>query len=448
MKVLRSRRIVLADRVHDGAVVIQGEQITDVLPAGDVPIYADSVDYGDLVVMPGLVDTHVHVNEPGRTEWEGFETATRAAAAGGTTTIVDMPLNSIPATTTPAAFQEKLDAARGRCYVDTGFWGGLVPENRAVLAALVRQGVLGFKCFLVPSGVDDFGHVTIDEIAESLDLLASLGVPLLVHAELPDRIDHATRVVQNSGADPNEYDSYLRCRPAESEHAAISGLIRIASTHRAHIHVVHLASAQAIPLIRLARLRDITVTAETCPHYLYFAAEDIPAGATQFKCAPPIRERTHQEMLWDALETGDIGMIVSDHSPSPPEQKQGDFLQAWGGIASLQLRLPIVWTKARKRSVRFPDLARWLCSGPARLAGLHRHKGAIAPGMDADLVVWDPDRQFTVDGSSLHHRHPMTPYNNHRLHGAVHATWLRGQLISDGGAILRHPHGNLILRSI
>jgi allantoinase len=398
------------------------------------------MDVGKLVVLPGLVDTHVHINDPGRTEWEGFETATRAAAAGGVTTVVDMPLNSIPATTTRAGLEAKRQAATGRCHVDVGFWGGVVPGNSRDLEPLAKAGVLGFKCFLSPSGVDEFGNVGEDDLREAMPVLAALGLPLLVHAELPSRLFEPC-------GDPRSYGTWLESRPPEAEHAAIDLLIALARTYSVHVHIVHLAAATALPAIAAARRSGVPITVETCPHYLAFAAEDIQQGATAFKCAPPIRGRAHATRLWQALASGEIDLVATDHSPAPPELKHldtGDFLRAWGGIASLQLGLSIVWTGARERGLPIERVARWLAENPARLAGLQHRKGAIEIGRDADLVVWDPDATITVDAATLYHRHPVTPYHGARLSGRVQTTLLRGEIVCDEGEVRGRANGRLI----
>jgi allantoinase len=388
------------------------------------------------VLMPGLVDTHVHVNEPGRTEWEGFDTATRAAAAGGVTTIVDMPLNSIPATTTLDALETKLASAAGQAHVDIGFWGGAVPGNVSELGALHEAGVLGFKAFLVDSGVPEFPPLGDRELIEAMTETARLGALLLAHAEDPRTIASAPAPAGAS------YGAYLRSRPPAAEDLAIGRVIAAARATGGRAHIVHLSSSSALPELRAAHAGAVNVTVETCPHYLTLEAETIPDGATQFKCAPPIREAAHQDRLWDALVAGEIDMIVSDHSPCPPALKQldsGDFGVAWGGIASLQLGLSLVWSAARSRDRSPGEVAEWMARAPADLAGLS-HKGRIAIGADADLVRFDPEATFVVDPTRLLHRHPVTPYAGRELHGVVRETWLRGHPV-DGTA----PRGRLLV---
>jgi allantoinase len=442
--VVRSRRVVTPRGVVPASVVIRNGTIRDVLPAGGgIPERAEVVDFGDRVVMPGLVDTHVHVNEPGRADWEGFETATRAAAAGGVTTIFDMPLNSVPPTTSLAALSEKASAASGKCFVDVGFWGGVVPGNAADLGALADLGVPGFKCFLVPSGVPEFPDVSESDLVTALRVIAQTGGVLLAHAEHPAWIGSAT------AGERRRYATYLATRPPRAEDEAVALLVRLCRETGARIHVVHLSSAAAIGRIAAARAEGLPFSAETCPHYLFFAAEDVPDGATEFKCAPPIRDRANRERLWEGLEKGSIEMVVSDHSPSPPRMKSretGDFLSAWGGISSLQLRLPAVWTAARERGHSIQRLADWLCAAPARLGAVAHRKGAIAPEAEADFVVWDPDAAFEVRSESIHHRHVLTPYAGRTLYGVVEATFLAGEKIYERGRFVGPPRGRILLR--
>lgn len=437
--IIRGRRVVLPDTIAPRSVHIGEERIVFVGDYDDVVAGCDVVEAGEeSVVMPGLVDTHVHINAPGRTEWEGFRSATLAAAAGGVTTVVDMPLNSIPPTTTLAGFKTKLETARDDCFVDVGFWGGVVPGNTRELAPMFAAGVVGFKCFLVPSGVDEFEHVTEEHLREAMPELTRLGALLIVHAELPGSI-------RTDGFGAADYQSFLESRPRVAENEAIELMIRLSREFGTRVHIVHLSSAEAIPLLREAQAAGVKITAETCPHYLHFAAEEVPAGATEFKCCPPIRERDNREELWDGLKDGTIGLIVSDHSPCPGEMKlreSGDFMKAWGGIASLQLRLPVVWTEARRRGFSLLDVARWLCANPARQVSLAPQKGSIVVGKDADIVIWNPDEQFTVTPSTLHHRHKLTPYAGEVLSGVVQQTFLRGRKIN----FLDAPLGQMLLK--
>lgn len=462
--VIRGKQVVLPESVSPAAIHIAGETIASVSSYDSIPSNCELIEIGDeSIVMPGLVDTHVHVNEPGRTDWEGFATATRAAAAGGITTLIDMPLNSIPPTTTIAGFKEKLAAARAKCYVDVGFWGGVVPGNTHELAPLFAAGVVGFKCFLVHSGVDEFPNVVEEDLRRALPELARLGAVLIVHAELPGPINMAGPACHSAASDvisngvhpispdknvcPTRYDTFLRSRPRAAENEAVELMIRLSKEFDARVHIVHLSSADVLSLLREARMEGVQITAETCPHYLVFAAEDIPDGATEFKCCPPIRERENREQLWNALATETIDMIVSDHSPCPPEMKlreQGDFLAAWGGISSLQLRLSIVWAEAKRRGFSIQDLTRWLCTAPAALVGLRQKKGTIAAGLDADLAIWNPAKEFKVDGTQLHHRHKLTPYQDMLLEGVVEKTFLRGRKIYDDGEFVDEPQGDFL----
>ena len=438
-----------AEGVHPAAIHIDGGRIDRVSERSAHAPGDDVVDAGNLVIMPGLVDTHVHVNEPGRTEWEGFGTATRAAAAGGVTTLLDMPLNAIPATTSVAALREKVAAATGKTWVDVGFIGGVVPGNAEALGDLARAGVLAFKCFMVPSGVPEFAHVTDADLREAMPVLADLGVPLMVHAELPAPIEAAT--LEAAAGDPTVYATYLASRPPAAEHEAVATVIMLAESAGARVHIVHVSSADSGAMIAHARARGVQVSAETCPHYLHFDASQIPDGATEFKCAPPIRDAAHREALWGALESRHLDMIVSDHSPCPPILKRrdvGDFFVAWGGIASLQLGVSVVWTSMRERGLNLERLVEWMSAAPARLARLGERKGRIAAGYDADLVVFDPDAELTVTADMLLHRHPVTPYLGARLRGTVEATYVRGALAYDrrhGPALT--PVGRLLLPS-
>lgn len=443
--VIRGKRVVLPESVAPASIHIADDTIVSTTSYENVPADCELIEaHDESLVMPGLVDTHVHINEPGRTEWEGFATATRAAAAGGVTTLVDMPLNSIPATTTVGGLQAKLAAARGQCHVDVGFWGGVVPGNTRELASLSAAGVVGFKCFLIHSGVDEFPNVTEDDLREALPELTRLGALLIVHAEVPGPISRT-----GIPACSTKYTTFLASRPRAAEDEAVALMIKLAREFGTRVHIVHHSSADSLSMLRAAKAARLKITAETCPHYLTFAAEEIPDGATEFKCCPPIRERENREQLWSALGSGTLDMIVSDHSPCPPAMKlpeTGDFLAAWGGISSLQLRLPVVWTDASRRGYSLADLARWLCQAPAKLVGLDNRKGVIAAGYDADLVIWNPAQQFTVAGTALHHRHKLTPYEGRILNGVVEKTFLRGRKIYDGGEFIGKPQGVLVLR--
>jgi allantoinase len=446
--VIRGRRVVTENSVGPASLHITRGYISSISIFEDVPAGCELIEAEpDSIVMPGLVDTHVHVNEPGRTEWEGFATATRAAAAGGVTTIVDMPLNSIPATTTLAGFKEKLGATRGKCSVDVAFWGGVVPGNTAELTKLWDAGVVGFKCFLVHSGVDEFPNVTEKDLRAAMPELARLGATLIVHAELPGPIEAACGQT-SAGEIERTYEAFLRTRPRAAENEAIELIIRLSRETDCRVHIVHHSSADALPMLREAKASGVAITAETCPHYLHFAAEEIRDGATEFKCCPPIRERENREQLWDALLDGTIDMVVSDHSPCPPEMKlpeKGDFQKAWGGISSLQLRLPVMWTEAKERGLTINQITEWVCASPARQIGLAQRKGSISVGRDADIVIWNSDREFQVSPSLIHHRHKLTPYAGEVLKGVVEKTFLRGQMVYDGAEFVS-ARGQVLLR--
>ena len=421
-RIIRGRRVVVPEGVRAASVHITDARIARVGAYDDISNAASVVDAGDSLVMPGLVDTHVHVNEPGRTEWEGFETATRAAAAGGVTTILDMPLNSVPATTSVAALERKQSAARGKTHVNVEYIGGVVPGNAAELQDLAGAGVRAFKCFLAPSGVDEFPAVTERDLREAFPILAGLGIPLMVHAEDPAQL-------RSPKSRSSVYADYLATRPIAAERSAIALLINLMEWCPVPVHIVHLSSASSLDLIRLARAKGLPITVETCPHYLTLAAEEIADGATAFKCAPPIRSAEERDRLWGALIAGDIDLVASDHSPCPPKMKEtgGDFFSAWGGIASLQLSLSAVWTGARARGIEPEKIAECMGTGPAKLARLDGRKGKLAVGYDADVVMWNPEARFVVDPAKLEHRHKVTPYAGRELFGVVEETYVAGR---------------------
>lgn len=448
---LRSRRVITPEGERAAVVLIEGERISAVLPFDDVPQGIPVQDLGHTALLPGLVDVHTHINEPGRTEWEGFDTGSRAAAAGGFTTIVDMPLNCLPETTNVDALETKRDAARGKSFVDFALWGGAVNGNQADIAALAHAGVPGFKCFLIYPGCDGFTEIDRANLELAAPRIAETGLPLLVHAELAGPIDAAFSRLERDGANWREYATYLASRPDEAELEAIDLLLDLCRKHRFPLHIVHLSTAQALPLLRAAKREALPLTVETCPHYLHFAAEDIPDGATLLKCAPPIRSRANRELLWQALLDGTIDLIATDHSPCPPEMKRltatqtgvepGRFDEAWGGIPSLSVALPVIWTECARRNVPLATLAQWMSTRPAALAGLADRIGAIAAGKHANLIAFDPDATFHVDPALLHQRHPISPYTGEKLRGVVSATWLRGEQVFDGGRFPGTPRG-------
>ena len=439
---LFSSRVVTPAGVRPAAIVIDGGRIAAVVNREAAPAGMPVEDLGNLVISPGLVDAHVHINEPGRTDWEGFETATRAAAAGGVTTLVDMPLNSSPVTTTPAALEAKRAAALGKCWVDVGFYGGLVPGNLADVEPLIDAGVCGVKAFMCDSGLPEFPPAGEAELREALPVLGRRGVPLLVHAEIASP-------VKDPPPQLTRYDDWLAMRPERFERDAVALICKLAVEYGAPVHVVHLANSFLTPFISRAKSAGAPLTVETCPHYLHFCAEQIASADPRFKCAPPIRQEHHREGLWEGLASGVIDTIGSDHSPCLPEMKQldsGDFDRAWGGVSSLQLTLSTVWTGAAMRSIGIDRVARWLSENPATLIGLGGVKGRVAAGFDADLCVWDPDEEWSVRGEELEHRHKITPYEGERLRGRVKRTYVRGELAYDDGEFPAGPVGQLLRR--
>ena len=444
--VITSNRVLTPQTIGPAAIQIRDGRIVAINGRGEASAVDEIIDAGDAVIMPGLVDAHVHVNEPGRTEWEGYTTATRAAAAGGVTTIVDMPLNSIPPTTTRAGFEAKIEAARGQAWIDVAFWGGVIPGNTAELRPMLEAGVRGCKCFLIHSGVDEFPNVTEVDLRKAMPELAALGTVLLIHAELPGPVETAAALSAES--DPHLYQTFLHSRPRAAENEAIALMIRLSRDTGARIHIVHHSSSDAIPVLREAKASGVPITIETCPHYLTFAAEEVPDGATEFKCCPPVRERENREKLWAALREGVIDLVVSDHSPCTPHLKRraaGDFMQAWGGIASLQFSLPVMWTNAQARGFEIRHLSEWMSSRPAQLAGLGERKGALQPGYDADLVIWNPEAAFRVEPSIIQHKHKLTPYDGMTLRGVVESVYVRGQKVFENGQYSAEPLGQLLI---
>ncbi len=424
---IKSKKIITPWREKEGIVIIKDGIIIDVIKSLDNE-NENIIDVGDKIVIPGVIDPHVHINEPGRTNWEGFDTATKAALAGGITTLVDMPLNSSPVTTTAAAFDKKVAATKDQLHTNCGFWGGVIPGNENEIGPLIEKGVLGFKAFLTHSGIDEFPNVTEDDLRKVMPLIAESQLPLLVHCELTDNSQLAT-------GNSRSYQNYLNSRPRKWEDDAIALMIRLCEEFNCRVHIVHLSSSDSIEQIAKAKQKGLPLTVETAQHYLFFD-DQIQDGWTQFKCAPPIREKENNDKLWQALKDGVIDFVATDHSPSPPELKElasGDFMKAWGGIASLQFALPVLWTAAKKRNCNLNDVAKWLCENPAKFIGKTETKGKIEKGYDADLVVWDEKRSFLVTENIIQHKHKITPYLNEELFGVVEQTYLSGEKIFDDG---------------
>lgn len=446
-----SERVVTPEGMRPAALLVEGERIRAIASLGEVPRDAVVHNCGRHAILPGLVDTHVHINQPGRTEWEGFSTATRAAAAGGITTVVDMPLNCLPETTTVAALKAKRAAAHGECFIDWAPWGGAVADNQQHILPLARAGVRGYKCFLIYPGCEGFTMIDHEQLEAALPHIAESNLPLLVHAELVGPIDRATASLQS--ANWRKYSTYLASRPDEAELEAIRLMIRLCRQYKFRLHIVHLSTALALDDLRAARAEGLPITVETCPHYLHFSAEDIPDGSTLHKCAPPIRSAQNREALWQALAAGDIDMIVTDHSPCPPEMKRLDphhsgtarFDEAWGGIPGLSLALPIIHTEATIRGLTLDRIVRWMSTAPAALAGLSHHAGALAPNREATFTVFDTEASFQVTADKLHYRHRISPYLGETLRGEVVATYLRGDPIYSEGNFVQTPTGHEIL---
>lgn len=441
-----SNRTITPGGIVKAVVLINDGKIVDVLnelPEGNFPV----TDVGDDVLMPGIVDPHVHINEPGRTSWEGFNTATKAAIAGGLTSLIEMPLNASPVTTTIRAFDEKIKATEGKLHTNCGFWGGVIPGNEKDLEPLVERGVLGFKAFLTHSGIDEFPNATEEDLRKAMPIIARHGLPLLVHCELSDNLHPETCLPDRQAHIPNRsYANYLASRPKQWEDDAIALMIRLCEELGCRTHIVHLSSADSIEQITRAKQRGLPLTVETCQHYLYFCAEKIKDGRTEYKCAPPIREESNNEELWQALKDGSIDFVATDHSPAPPEMKEmqsGDFMKAWGGISSIQFALPVLWTAAKKHHGTLNDMAKWLSEKPALLPRLTT-KGKIAKGYDADLVVWNPEKKFRITEDIIQHRQKITPYMNEELYGVVEQTWLAGEKVFDGGKFLHLSKGKIL----
>ncbi|ALW83646.1 cyclic amidohydrolase [Hymenobacter sedentarius] len=440
---LRSQRVVTPEGVRAATILIENGLIASLLPHDAEVADATLVDVGRRAILPGVIDPHVHINEPGRTDWEGFDTATKAALAGGLTTLVDMPLNSAPVTTSVANLEIKRAATIGQLHTNVGFWGGVVPGNADEIEPLIAAGVLGFKAFLTHSGIDDFPNATEDDLRRVMPILARHNLPLLVHCELSVE-DDAWK--QN---DHRSYPNYLASRPKEWEDEAVAMMIRLCEEFRCPVHIVHLSSANSIAPIAAAKARGLPLTVETGQHYLYFNAEDIADGQTQFKCAPPIREKANNDQLWAALQAGIIDFVATDHSPAPPDLKQlesGDFTTAWGGIASLQLALPVLWTAARQRGATLSHLTRWLSENPAQLIGQSHKKGQIAVGYDADLIVLSPEKSFVVQEEMIQHKHKVSPYICQELWGVVEQTFLKGKQVYEHPTFTHLNQGELLTR--
>lgn len=432
----------MPDGIKKGVVIVNEGVIVDIVDELKSTDNYIITDIGNHLLMPGVIDPHVHINEPGRTDWEGFDTATKAAVAGGLTTLVDMPLNSSPVTTTVKAFDEKVAATKNKLHTNVGFWGGVIPDNENEIEGLIKRGVLGFKAFLTHSGIDEFPNATEEDLRKAMPIIAKYKLPLLVHCELD-----TPQPPKGGVTDGRSYSYYLASRPKKWEDDAVAMMIRLCAEFNCRVHIVHLSSADSIAQIVAAKQKGLPITVETGQHYLYFTAEEIPDGQTQYKCAPPIREKANNDKLWDALKDGVIDFVATDHSPATPDLKElqsGNFMKAWGGIASLQFALSVLWTAAKKRNGTFNDLVKWLCENPAKLIGKANSKGKIAKGFDADLIVVDDEKSFTVTETIIQHKHKVTPYLNHQLYGVIEQTYLGGVKVFDSGEFLALNNGKII----
>lgn len=441
---IKSKRILTDNGFIDGYILVKDGKVLEITTSEQVPNCLVD-DVGNLVVMPGIVDCHVHINEPGRTDWEGFETATKAAAAGGITTLVDMPLNCSPVTTTKKALNTKLDAVRGKLWVDCGFWGGIIPNNIDELEPLLQAGVMGCKVFLIDSGIDEFPNVVESDLREAMPILKKYNVPLLVHAEM-----ESTPGETNNYNNPTSYQAFLDSRPKSLEDNAINLVIDLCRENQCKTHIVHLSSADSLENIRKIKDEGLPFSVETCPHYLTFSSEEISDGDTRFKCCPPIREKSNNEKLWEGVQNGTIDFIVSDHSPCTANLKlmeTGDIEKAWGGISGLQFSLSLIWTEAQKRGISIQELSKLMSEKTAEFIGMSQTKGKIAKGYDADFVIWNPEEKFTIDESIIQHKNKVTPYLNKELNGVVEETYLRGKKVYEKGNFLDKPLGEFLLKT-
>lgn len=440
-----SERVLIDGVLVPATILIENGKISSIKEGLFAFPDTDVRNCGTDVISPGLIDSHVHINEPGRTQWEGFDTATRSAAAGGITTLVDMPLNSSPVTTTLEAFKNKINIAKDKIHVNVGFWGGIVPGNNSELAPMIEAGVLGIKAFTTHSGIDEFPNVREADLDEGMKIIAPYNVPLLVHAELDS--EHAGQ--QGLKEAPFSYMSWLASRPKSWEDEAIKMMIKLSKSTKCRTHIVHLSSSNSISGLKNAIENGIDISVETCPQYLFFNAEEIPDNDPRYKCAPPIREKENNDKLWGAVKDGLISFIVTDHSPAPPEIKElksGNIAKAWGGISSLELSLPAIWTKAREKGFQIQDMARLMSENVAEFLSLDKKKGKIKKGMDADIMIWDPEESFTVDQAEVHYRHKISPYHGQKLYGVIKTTILNGSVIYDNGNFLSLRQGKLIMR--
>lgn len=437
---LKSKNIVTPTNIVEGIICCNEGKILSIKAYNSN--IENIIDVGELFVLPGVIDPHVHINEPGRTEWEGFNTITKAAIAGGVTTLVDMPLNASPVTTTVVAFDAKIKATSNKLNCNCGFWGGVIPGNENEMEGLIKKGVLGFKAFLTHSGIDEFPNVTENDLRKAMPIIAKHNLRLLVHCEL-------SKVLSFQESE-SSYLNYMNSRPREWEDNAIELMIQLSQEFNCKVHVVHLSSSNSIKKIQEAKSKGIPITVETSQHYLYFSSEEIGNGKTEYKCAPPIREKENNIKLYKALEENIIDFVATDHSPCTPNLKElesGNFMKAWGGISSIQFALSVLWTVVKNNNGSIHQLVKWLSENPAKCIGFKNTKGKIEIGFDADLIVLNPEEKFTVTESSIHHKNKITPYLNKLLCGVVHQTYLKSKLVFNNGEFITLQQGELLLKN-
>ncbi|MEH6535108.1 MAG: allantoinase AllB [Psychroserpens sp.] len=437
-----SKRCFLVNFFTEATIHVKNHKIYNIYKGYHKIENVPFLDYKNLIVMPGIIDVHVHINEPGREDWEGFDTATKAAAIGGITTLIEMPLNASPVTTDLRAFQLKQETSKDKLHVNCGFYGGIIPTNINDIEDLINEGVFGIKGFLTHSGIDEFPNVSKIDLEAIAPILKKYNIPLLLHCELTD--DNVPEVTNSKS-----YKEYLQSRPQHWETNAIDLAIDIQKRFDIKVHIVHLSASEGIERIKQRQQETNKLTVETCPHYLYFNAEAIPDESPVYKCAPPIRERTNNDKLWDFLLDDGFNFLASDHSPAPPERKQlesGDFFKAWGGISGLQFTLPILFSEGKRRGLSTEKLILLLTKKPAEFLSLDYKKGSLIVDFDADITVWDDSQRFQITENSIHHKHKATPYLNETVFGKVIHTFVNGVQVVENSKLKTLQQGKLLLK--